>query len=154
MAASSADEDAALARVETANAEHDAAAITRELEALLGSERVVLRCCEALQNDETARAAAASPGVLLLLLKALRRHASFAVVAAAWRAMHMLLLHGGDSEAVVEHGALELALASIHDTIESADAVRASLAVFSRLVFPKHVAHAMQLGGVEVRFHL
>lgn len=71
---------AALARVDTANAQNDAAGITRELAALPGSELVVARCCEALQKTENARAAAASSDALLLVLQALRRHASCVAV--------------------------------------------------------------------------
>lgn len=79
---------AALARVDAAAAQHDAAALTKELKAWLGSELVVARCCEALKNTETARVTAASADALRLLLEVLRRRAHCAaVVKAAWWAL-------------------------------------------------------------------
>ena len=143
----------ALARVDAADALHDAAAIVRELAAQLGSELVVYRCCEALQKYETARAAAALPDVLLLLLKALRSHANCDVVASVWRALAASLQNGANADSIIEHGALELALAAVCGTPTDAKKGKSSLAVFYHLAFPKHVARAVQLGGVEVRFH-
>ena len=168
MAAPSGVVAAALARVDDADARHDVAAITRELASLPGAELVVLRCCEALQNEENARAAAASANVLLVLLQALRDHAHCAVVVqAAWCALYVLLNHGlGRSSPVVrrqsrgsiiakaafEHGTLELALISVCDVIAGVKTVTASLAAFCFVATPHHVPRALQLGGVEVRF--
>ena len=152
---------AALARVDAAAAQHDAAALTKELKAWLGSELVVARCCEALKNTETARVAAASADALRLLLEVLRRRAHCAaVVKAAWWALYNSLhnaeaflggLYDASVEAAVEHGALELALATACDTTADVEMVTTSLAVFYRLVYPKHLARALQLGGVEAR---
>ena len=116
MAAPSDSVEAALARVEAADAEHDAAAITRELAALPCSELVVARCCKALLHHETARAAAVSTDALLLVLDALRSHTSRAVVTKACDALYHLLHNGASAETAVKHGALELALAGVNDT--------------------------------------
>ena len=157
MAASSNAEAAALARVAAADAEHEVAAIMTELRAWLSSELVVVRCCEAL--EENAQAAAASADALLLVLEALRRHAHWrrhahSVVQAAWYALNALLLKGANGEAAVEHGALELAVASLRDTTAGVTTVQVSLAIFHFLACPKHVVRAVKLGGVEVRFRL
>ena len=147
---------AALARVHDADARRDAALITRELKAWLGSEFVVLRCCEALQNVENARAADASADALLLVLEALRRHARCAaVVNAAWGAV-TLLQKGTNAKAIrtwaIEHGALELAVAFVRDESADMEIVTTSLAAFCCFTCPHHVSRAVHLGGVEVRF--
>ena len=149
---------AALARVDAADALHHAAAITRELAALPGSELVVALCCEALAKTENARTAAASADATLLVLEALRRHARcVAVVKAAWYALNSLL-NATNAEAMkreaVEHGAMELALIPVRDMNAGVDTVAVSLSSFSFLTFPNYVARAVQLGGVEVRFVL
>ena len=133
-----------LAREDAAEARNEVTAITKELAAQLDSELVVARCCKALQNDKLSLAAA-SPDVLLLVLNALRRHASCAAVTEeAWCALSWLPIYRANEEAAVEHGLLELALAVVYDTTASVEAVTASLAVFVQLCFFQITWHALR----------
>ena len=108
-----ADEDAAVARVDAAYGQRDVAAITAELKAHLSSARVVSRSCHALLGDTLVRAAAASADVLLLVLEAVRRHVEYGEVPANACLLAAELVKSNTVLAgvAVEREALQLALA-------------------------------------------